>query len=81
MKTLDYLEKIDDTLGNWEDYFHGQEGTDVTEARANLGKVREQLIIHSVNVPNGTLCECNGNERIALDCTMKPCKHPNYFKG
>ena len=27
------------------------------------------------------LCECGGNERIALDCTMKPCKHPKYFKG
>ena len=24
------------------------------------------------------LCECNGNERVALDCTMKPCKHPKY---
>ena len=48
MTTLDYLEKIDDTLANWEDYFHGQEGTDVTEARANLGKVREQLLIGGV---------------------------------
>jgi hypothetical protein len=26
------------------------------------------------------LCECGGNERIALDCTMKPCKHPKYYK-
>ena len=23
-------------------------------------------------------CECGGSERIALDCTMKPCKHPKY---
>lgn len=23
-------------------------------------------------------CECGGNERIALDCTIKPCKHPKY---
>ena len=23
-------------------------------------------------------CECGGNERVALDCTMKPCKHPKY---
>ena len=22
-------------------------------------------------------CECGGNERVALDCTMKPCKRPN----
>jgi hypothetical protein len=41
----------------------------------------EQLSLHIVIVPKGTLCECNGNERIALDCTMKPCKHPKYFKG
>lgn len=26
-------------------------------------------------------CECGGNERVALDCTMKPCKHPKYYKG
>ena len=25
-------------------------------------------------------CPCGGNRRIALDCTMKPCKHPDYFK-
>lgn len=48
MTTLDYLEKIDDTLAHWEDYFHGQEGNDVTEARANLDKVRKQLLIHNV---------------------------------
>lgn len=26
-------------------------------------------------------CDCGGNRRVALDCTMKPCKHPDYFKG
>ena len=25
------------------------------------------------------LCKCGGNERISLDCTMKPCKHPKYY--
>ena len=49
MTTLDYLEKIDDTLSHWEDYFHGQEGIDVTEARANLDKVRKQLRIGGVS--------------------------------
>jgi hypothetical protein len=48
MKTLDYLEKIDDTLAHWEDYFHVQEGIDVTEARANLDKIRKQLLIQRV---------------------------------
>lgn len=57
MTTLEYLEKVDDTLAHWEDYFHGQEGTDVTEARFNLNKVRQQLVIDGVVVPKGTLCE------------------------
>jgi hypothetical protein len=35
---------------------------------------------NAVVVPKGTLCECGGKERVALDCTMKPCKHPKYFK-
>ena len=26
------------------------------------------------------LCECGGNKRVGLDCTMKPCKHPYYKK-
>lgn len=49
MTILDYLEKIDDTLSHWEDYFHGQEGTDVTEARYNLDKARKQLLIQIVS--------------------------------
>ena len=77
MTTLDYLEKIDDTLANWEDYFHGQEGTDVTEARANLDKVRKQLLIHSVVVPKGTLCDNCGEvltEGVNIDyCTNNWC--------
>jgi predicted metal-binding protein len=26
------------------------------------------------------LCVCGGNERVALDCTLKNCKHPKYCK-
>jgi hypothetical protein len=26
------------------------------------------------------LCECGGNERVALDCTSKNCRHPKYNK-
>jgi len=26
------------------------------------------------------LCACGGNERVALDCTLKDCKHPKYWK-
>jgi len=26
------------------------------------------------------LCECGGSERVALDCTLKDCKHPKYCK-
>lgn len=32
------------------------------------------------NAQTEQLCECGGNERIALDCTMKSCKHPKYYK-
>ena len=32
----------------------------------------KKLNIHDAIVP---LCECGGNERVALDCTMKPCKY------
>ena len=26
------------------------------------------------------LCECGGNNRVALDCTSKNCRHPKYNK-
>jgi hypothetical protein len=26
------------------------------------------------------LCDCGGNERVALDCTSKNCRHPKYNK-
>ena len=48
MTTLDYLEQIDETLSHWESYFHGQEGRDVTVARANLSKVKELCTTPSV---------------------------------
>ena len=44
-------------------------------------RAAEMLLAKRDNVARGTLCECMGNERVALDCTMKPCKHPKYFKG
>tara|TARA_R110002073_G_scaffold245035_1_gene407165 strand:+ start:881 stop:1126 length:246 start_codon:yes stop_codon:yes gene_type:complete len=38
---------------------------------------------HQSKVNNGVLdgvikCECGGSERVALDCTMKPCEHQKY---
>ena len=42
---------------------------------------KELLVLFEVIVPKGTLCECGGTERVGLDCTMKPCKHPKYYKG
>lgn len=39
----------------------------------------EQLTLTDVVKQSELLCECGGNERIALDCTMKPCKHPKYY--
>jgi uncharacterized protein YbaR (Trm112 family) len=58
MKTLEYVEEIDETLSRWEDYFHGQEGIDLTEARNNLDKIRKQLILSDVVGQSGHLvCE------------------------
>jgi len=34
---------------------------------------------HCCKSDSELLCECGGNERIALDCTIKPCKHPKYY--
>jgi hypothetical protein len=81
MTTLDYLEKIDDTLSHWEDYFHGQEGTDVTEARANLDKVRKQLLIHSVVVPKGTLSyDPKCDNACKFYCTKGNTQYPECLK-
>ena len=81
MTTLDYLEKIDDTLSHWEDYFHGQEGTDVTEARANLDKVRKQLPIHSVVVPKGTLpYDPKCDNACKFYCTKGNTQYPECLK-
>ena len=50
------------------------------EGRFDKWNIREkQLAANEDKV--SLLCECGGNERMALDCTMKPCKHPKYFKG
>ena len=34
---------------------------------------------HCCKSDSELLCECGGNNRVALDCTMKPCKHPKYY--
>ena len=34
---------------------------------------------HCCESDSELLCECGGNNRVALDCTMKPCKHPKYY--
>lgn len=67
MTTLDYLEKIDETLAHWEDYFHGQELADVTEARANLDKIKKQLPIHGI-VHSGFLCMDAENSNGSCHC-------------
>ena len=40
---LSLISKVDDTLCHWEDYFKGEEGIDVTNARVDLEKVRKLL--------------------------------------
>ena len=45
-------------------------------------QTKKQSLLESINYTHSSkkLCECGGNERVALDCTMKPCKHPKYFR-
>lgn len=44
-----------------------------------IGVVEKLNYIPCCKSDSELLCECGGNERIALDCTMKPCKHPKYY--
>ena len=50
-------------------------------ALSTIVRLEKRLMLCGVGVPKGTLCGCGGTERVALDCTMKPCKHPKYYKG
>ena len=45
-----------------------------------LKEVKKQFDLFGVSNNEVELCDCGGNRRVALDCTMKPCKHPDYFK-
>ena len=62
----------------------------ITESKNDYNRIYERdfdnlanELLAAINYTHccSTLCECGGNERVALDCTMKPCKHPKYFKG
>jgi hypothetical protein len=76
MKTINYKGKGEHSVNELELIIEQQ-----AEELHLLKSGQKQLPIHSVVVAKRTLCYCGGNERIALDCTMKPCKHPKYFKG
>ena len=43
MNPIDRIEEIDNVLSDWEDYFHGKEGEDVTITRFHLKKIKEHL--------------------------------------
>lgn len=47
-------------------------GTDRIDVSAVLALIK--------SLKEKEMCECGGNERVALDCTMRPCKHPKYIK-
>lgn len=91
MTTLDYLEKIDDILTGYEDWMHGQDGEDCTNARVYLDKVREQLNLGVVIVPKGTLpkdIEYISKESWELfdkhydnETSNKHTKHWNFMEG
>ena len=58
----------------------GNTPRDQFESIINDLKQVKKFNISGVGVPKDTLCECGGNERVALDCTSKACKHPKYCK-
>lgn len=56
MNTLDYIEKIDDILASYEDWMHGQDGEDCTNARFYLREVKKQLLINVVSQQRELVC-------------------------
>jgi len=77
----DIGEAFEEQFGCRSDYFNHRVGlfNDMKEWVVEKYNNKEQLAANEDKV-NRTSCRCGGNERIALDCTMKPCKHPKYFK-
>lgn len=39
----DLLDEVDDKLRGWEDYFHGDQGEDVTRLRFLIDKIKQLL--------------------------------------
>lgn len=50
---------------------------ELEKTQKELDKLK--LLLPDVVGQSEQLCDCGGNERIALDCTMKPCNHPKYY--
>ena len=73
-KAEKYLEQIDCENTNYLLY-----GKPITLAQILDDYHKEQLADNEDKV--SVLCACGGSERMALDSTMNPCKHPKYFKG
>ena len=74
----DIGEAFEEEFGCRSDYFNHRVGlfNDMKEWVVEKYNNKEQLSTNEDKV--SVLCACGGNERIALDCTMKPCKHPKY---
>lgn len=66
MTALEYLDEIDDTLSNWEDYFHGEEGRDVTNLRSTLDRLR-QILSNLEHAPCSTCTACGAENSILSD--------------
>ena len=45
----------------------------------NIGMTIEQFVDDFLNIKTITHCECGFNERMALDCTSKPCRYKGVF--
>lgn len=54
--------------------------TDVINISVRLIQIKDQALQLQQTGVIYQLCVCGGNERVALDCTLKDCKHPKYCK-
>lgn len=77
MKNTEIIKKLDYTINYLLVRPDNEPNSEFADRIDDLLDIKEALNIHNVIVP---LCECGGNERVALDCISKKCKHPKYYK-
>ena len=76
------LQNIESAINNALNFLKNQDLSEVgrqTQGKLIYAKTQvENLILNDFLFEEDLFCECGGNKRVGLDCTSKPCKHPNY---